>query len=94
LTGFRPLLRGLEMAFKYIDADKARIATAALTGRIFLGVPDPAGNRFVGVTKDVTSDCLKAVVDKVVLEDTSMLVVTENGAPAYEITVKKIGATQ
>jgi len=82
------------VAFKYIDADKARIATAALSGRIFLGVPDKDGRSFIGVTKDVTSDCLKAVVDKVMREDTSMLVVTENGAPAYEITVKKIGATQ
>ena len=82
------------MAFKYIDADKARIATTALSGRIYLGVPDPAGQKFIGVTKDVTSDCIKAVIDKVQREETSVLVVTENGVPTHEIEVRKIGTQQ
>lgn len=82
------------MAFKYIDANKARIATAALTGRIFLGTPDPKGQQFIGVTKDVTSDCIKAVIDKVQREETSVLVVTENGVPTHEIEVRKIGTQQ
>jgi len=83
------------VAFKYIDADKARIATAALSGRIYLGVPDPAGKSFIGVTKDVTSDCVKAVIDKVQREDSGgVLVITENGVPTHEIAVRKIGTTQ
>lgn len=83
------------MNFKYIDADKARIATAALTGRIHLGVPDKEGLAFVGVTKDVTSDCIKAVIDKAMRDDANgMLVVTTNGVPEYEVVVRKIGVTQ
>lgn len=82
------------MSFKYIDADKARLACAALSGRIYLGVPDPAGKQFIGVTKDVTSDCLKAVVDKVLMEGTNVLVVTANGVPTHEIEVRKIGGVQ
>ena len=41
-----------------------RIATAALTGRIYMGRVNKAGTDFVGQKTDVTSDVMKAVIDK------------------------------
>ena len=41
-----------------------RIATSALTGRIFEGKVDSKGLHFVGQKKDVTGDVLKAVIDE------------------------------
>ena len=41
-----------------------RIATSALTGRIYQGRVNKAGDAFVGNKKDVTSDVLAAVIDK------------------------------
>ncbi len=41
-----------------------RIATSPLTGRIFMGRINKAGNAFVGEKDDVTSDVLRAVIEK------------------------------
>jgi hypothetical protein len=41
-----------------------RIATSPLTGRIFSGRVSKDGSHFVGEKKDVTSDVLKALIDK------------------------------
>ena len=43
-----------------------RIACTALTGRIVSGRVNKEGNAFTGQKKDVTSDVLKAVIDKVI----------------------------
>lgn len=40
------------------------IATSPLTGEIFSGRVNKAGNTFVGKKKDVTSEVLKAIIDK------------------------------
>jgi hypothetical protein len=40
------------------------IATSALTGRIFSGKVNKQGDAFVGQKTDVTSEVLKAVIDK------------------------------
>ena len=40
------------------------IATSQLTGRIFSGRINKAGNAFVGEKKDITSEVLKAIIDK------------------------------
>jgi hypothetical protein len=41
-----------------------RIATSPLTGRIHAGRVNKAGNAFVGEKRDVTSDVLRAVIEK------------------------------
>lgn len=41
-----------------------RIAVSPITGRVFQGRVNKAGNAFVGEKKDVTSDVLRAVVEK------------------------------
>ena len=41
-----------------------RIACSPLTGRIFMGRVNKAGNAFIGNKADVTSDVLKALIDK------------------------------
>jgi len=64
-----------------------RIATAALTGRIYLGTVNKAGTDFTGAKQDVTSDVLKAVIDKVGVGNT--VIVQENGVPAFEISVTR-----
>ncbi len=40
------------------------IATSPLTGRVYSGRVNKAGNAFAGEKKDVTSEVLKAVIDK------------------------------
>ena len=42
----------------------ARIGVSPLTGRIFRGRTNKAGNSFVGEKQDVTSDVLRAVLEK------------------------------
>ncbi|WP_275628969.1 hypothetical protein [Pseudomonas sp. 273] len=41
-----------------------RIACTAIAGRIMAGRVNRAGDSFTGTPKDVTSDVLKAVIDK------------------------------
>lgn len=41
-----------------------RIATSPLTGRIYMGRVNRQGNAFVGQKSDVTSDVMKAIIDK------------------------------
>lgn len=41
-----------------------RIACAGISGRIIAGRVNKAGTAFTGTPKDVTSDVLKAVIDK------------------------------
>lgn len=67
-----------------------RIACTALMKRINAGRVNKEGTAFVGEPKDVTSDCLKAVIDFV--EPGKTVTVNENGQPAYEITVRKLAA--
>jgi len=40
------------------------IATSPLTGRIFSGRANKYGTAFIGEKKDVTSEVLKAIIDK------------------------------
>ena len=40
------------------------IATSPLSGRIFQGRVDKTGSHFVGNKKDVTSDVLRAIIEK------------------------------
>ena len=55
-----------------------RIACTALTGRIVMGNIAPDMVSFKGPTIDVTSDVLKAVIDKLKIEGGSMDI-TANG---------------
>lgn len=64
------------------------IACAALSGRIYAGKLNKSRTAFLDGKQDVTSDVLKAVIDKVGFGQPH--VVTANGIPEYEITVKKI----
>ena len=41
-----------------------RLACSPLTGTIFLGTVDKNGNAFIGTKADVTSDFLRAVIEK------------------------------
>ena len=65
-----------------------RIACTALTKRIFAGRVNKAGNSFLDGKVDVTSDCLKAVIEHV--EPGHTVTVHVDGVPKYEITVKAI----
>jgi hypothetical protein len=65
-----------------------RIATAALTKRIFAGKVNKSGTAFTGNKQDVTSDVLKAIIDKIGVGNTKSVIV--DGAPKYEITVREV----
>lgn len=64
-----------------------RIATSPLTGRIHQGRVNKAGNAFVGEKKDVTSDVLKAILDKAEYHGGEFEIV--GGSAKYTVTVKQ-----
>lgn len=65
-----------------------RIACTALATRIFAGRVSKDGLSFAGETQDVTSDCLKAMIEFVGIDGTAKVHV--DGAPKYEISVREI----
>lgn len=67
-----------------------RIACAALSKRIYIGKISKEGLNFTGTPADVTSDCIKAIIDKIGIGNTE--VVTCNGKPAFEISIHAIDA--
>lgn len=68
----------------------ARIACTAISKRIQMGRINKAGTAFVGNPVDVTSDCLKAVIDKIGAGNTETI--TSDGVPVFEIEVRRIAA--
>lgn len=64
-----------------------RIACTAF-GTIKAGRPSKDGLSFVGNPVDVTSDCLKAVIEKVGVGKT--MPVSVDGVPMYEIEVRLV----
>lgn len=68
----------------------ARIACTAIIKRIQMGRVNKAGTAFVGNPVDVTSDCLKAVIDKIGAGNTE--IITSDGVPVFEIEVRRIAA--
>ena len=65
----------------------SRIACTALTGRIQMGRVSKAGDAFVGEKKDVTSDVLKAVIDKADFHGGSFEI--QAGTEKWTVTVTK-----
>jgi hypothetical protein len=63
-----------------------RIACTALTKRIKAGRVTKDGMDFSGEPSDVTSDCIKAIIEYVGTDRCH--VVTVDGKPAYEIEVR------
>lgn len=64
-----------------------RIACTAF-GTIKAGRPSKDGLSFVGNPVDVTSDCLKAVIEKVGVG--KVMPVSADGVPMYEIEVRLV----
>lgn len=67
-----------------------RVGCAALSGRIFVGRLTKDGRSFKDGKQDVTSDVLKAVIDKVGVGHIET--VTVDGKPAFEIEVRAISS--
>ena len=65
----------------------ARIACSPLTGRIHRGRVNAAGNAFVGQKEDVTSDVLRAVVEKAQFHGGRFEI--EGGGEMWAVTVTK-----
>ena len=65
----------------------SRIATSPLTGRIHMGRINKAGDAFVGEKKDVTSDVLKALIEKAEFHGGSFDI--EGGGKKWIVTVKE-----
>ena len=64
---------------------RTRIATSPLTGRIHQGRINKAGNAFVGEKQDVTSDVLRAVIEKAEFHGGSFDI--EGGDKKWVVTV-------
>jgi hypothetical protein len=65
-----------------------RIACTAIDKRIMLGRVNKAGNSFIGEPQDVTSDVLKAVIEKCGVGNS--MPVTIDGKPKYKISIEEI----
>jgi len=63
------------------------IATAALSKRIYAGRLNKKGNAFTDGKQDVTSDVLKAIIDKIGVGNTE--VVHVDGKPQFQIEVRE-----
>lgn len=66
----------------------ARIGVSPLTGRVFRGRVNASGDAFVGEKDDITSDVLRAVIDKAAFHGGTFEI--EGGGEKYSVTVKKI----
>lgn len=65
----------------------SRIAVSPLTGRIHQGRVNKSGNAFIGEKRDVTSDVLKAVIEKAEFHGGSFEI--EGGGQKWTVTVTK-----
>lgn len=65
----------------------SRIATAALTGRIYMGRTNKTGTAFAGQKTDVTSDVMKALIDKADFHGGTFEI--EGGGEKWTVTVTK-----
>jgi hypothetical protein len=68
-----------------MSAQPIRVATAALSERIFAGRPTKDGMGFKEPRYDVTSDVLKAVFDKIGMNHE--VTVECDGVPQYRIAI-------
>jgi hypothetical protein len=66
-----------------------RIACSPLTGRINLGRVNKAGDSFIGEKEDVTSDVLRAVIEKADFHGGSFDI--EGGGKKWMVTVREVG---
>ena len=64
-----------------------RIATSPLTGRIYMGKVNRTGDSFLGQKTDVTSDVLRAVIEKADYHGGSFEI--EGGGEKWTVTVAK-----
>lgn len=67
---------------------KIHIATSPLTGTIFAGTILKHGTWAAG-KQDVTDAAISAVADHILKNGGTVVMGSEDGAPAYEITVKQ-----
>jgi len=65
----------------------SRIGVSSLTGRVFQGRLNKDANAFVGEKRDITSEVLRAVIEKA--EFHGGMFEIEGGGEKYTVTVKK-----
>lgn len=66
----------------------SRIATSPLSGRIHMGRVNKAGDAFIGAKSDVTSDVLRAVIEKAEFHGGSFDI--EGAEQRWVVTVTKL----
>lgn len=69
-----------------------RIGVSPLTGRIFSGRVNKAGDAFVGEKQDVTSDVMRAIIEKADYHGGTFEI--EGGDEKWTVTVVKERAAQ
>ena len=71
---------------------KITVACAAISKKIYAGKVNKAGTEFLDGKQDVTSDVLKAVIEKV--GPGNIITVEVDGVPVWEIQVKRVGGAE
>ena len=66
-----------------------RVATSPLTGRVYFGRVNVKGDAFVGTKQDVTSDVLRAVIEKAQFHGGAFEIASGDQSEVYDVTVTK-----
>lgn len=69
---------------------KLHVGTSPLTGTIYCGSANRAGTAWLANKTDVTGQACAAVAQHVLEHRKGKTVVTENGKPKWEITVREV----
>jgi len=70
-----------------IKTEDIRLGVSPMSETVYAGKISPDGSRFIGEKKDVTSDFIKAIIDKF---GNSTAVIGAKGFKQYRITVEEI----
>jgi hypothetical protein len=65
------------------------VVACGWSGRVYAGRLNKKGDAFLDGKQDVTSDVLKAVIDKI--KPGNIETVTVDGVPVFEIEVRRVG---
>jgi hypothetical protein len=80
-----------------VNINNLRVAFAGLgVGKIYAGVPSKDMRSFQGAKKDVTSDCVKAVFEKLEKDSAGSslpMLVGPTGKPVWEVTIRRIAVS-
>jgi len=73
-------------------SERLRVIVSPITNTIFAGYVKPSENEWCAGKQDVTVDACAAVAEHII-RNNAPVIVSANGCPVYEITVKRIAGS-